>query len=152
MDATTTGDPQKGPTRSKQPGEGWKAKYQALREKYERVNADHEEYERQLDLGKQRVKKLQDEIQLLLDAIHLTLPGEPLLWSLYQNSPTSTTTIPRSSHTPVQPQVEQHPPVPQINGHTYSHSNGRYREWESGQQPNDVTPHGNEPALNGHLS
>ncbi|KAI6116742.1 hypothetical protein EDD16DRAFT_1591231 [Pisolithus croceorrhizus] len=99
-----------------------KEKYQALREKFDQVNALHEEYERELALATARIKKLQAENDLLLDAISITIPATPSLMHLTRPSPTSTTPVP-------QHQLGQ-PPHLHMNGHTYC-SNGRYRERES---------------------
>ncbi|KAI6023788.1 hypothetical protein BKA83DRAFT_4263906, partial [Pisolithus microcarpus] len=69
-------------------GSRYKEKYQALREKFDQVNARHEEYERELELANARIKKLQAENDLLLDAISITIPATPSLMHLTRPSPT----------------------------------------------------------------
>ncbi|EIW75132.1 hypothetical protein CONPUDRAFT_140126 [Coniophora puteana RWD-64-598 SS2] len=65
-------------TSSVRPGGGrYKEKFQQLRERYDQVNALHDEYERNLELAKTRMRKLQEENDLLLDAIALTIPEVP---------------------------------------------------------------------------
>ncbi|KAI5995639.1 hypothetical protein EDD15DRAFT_613041 [Pisolithus albus] len=125
-------------------GSRYKEKYQALREKFDQVNARHEEYERELELANARIKKLQAENDLLLDAISITIPATPSLMHLTRPSPTSTTPVPQ--HQPGQP------PYLHMNGHAY-YSNGRHRESEFDRlERRDLTPHGHEPAANGHPS
>ncbi|KAJ7597739.1 hypothetical protein C8J56DRAFT_327404 [Mycena floridula] len=64
----------------------YKDKFQALREKYDRVNTAHSQYERDLMNAEGRLKGLQDEIDLLLEAIteaniqqNIRLPEAPSL-------------------------------------------------------------------------
>ncbi|KAI6149656.1 hypothetical protein BKA82DRAFT_4131701 [Pisolithus tinctorius] len=133
-------------------GSRYKEKYQTLREKFDQVNALHEEYEKELELASARIKKLQAENDLLLDAISITIPATPSLMHLIRPSPTSTTPLPMPSHPQHQQPVGQ-PPHPHVNGHTSHYSNGRYRERESERlERRDLTPHGHEPAANGHPS
>ncbi|KAG9313227.1 hypothetical protein JVU11DRAFT_6687 [Chiua virens] len=50
----------------------YKEKFQSLREKFDQVNALHDEYQRDLDLANTRIQRLQAENDLLLDAISIT--------------------------------------------------------------------------------
>ncbi|KAI6023338.1 hypothetical protein EDC04DRAFT_2727238 [Pisolithus marmoratus] len=102
-------------------GSRYKEKYQSLRETFDQVNAQHEKYEQELELANARIKKLQAENDLLLDAISITIPATPSLMHLIHPSPTSTT--------PLQQPVGQ-PLHLHMNGNTY-YPNGRYKERES---------------------
>jgi len=117
---------------------------------------EHEDWNRKLELANARIKKLQAENEyvcsciapalpslrhtiivdnvltpcnsLLLDAISIAIPAPPSLLHLIHPSSTSITPVPTPPH------VQQHStgqaPPHHTNGHTYSHSNGRYRERE----------------------
>jgi len=139
-------------------GPRYKEKFQALREKYDQVNALHDEYQRDLDLANARIRKLQVENDLLLDAISIAVPATPSLMHLIRPSPTGTSSsMPITSYT--------HPPplsytqsVP-MNGHGYDHANGRYRdrdreyarsEMDPVDRTNDPSPHGS--SVNGRPS
>ncbi|KIM68195.1 hypothetical protein SCLCIDRAFT_1209610 [Scleroderma citrinum Foug A] len=129
----------------------YKEKYQALREKFDQVNTEHEDWNRKLELANARIKKLQAENDLLLDAISIAVPATPSLLHLIQPSSTSITPVPTPPH------VQQHStgqaPHHHMNGHAYSHSNGRYREREPERlERRDLTPHGHESITNGHPS
>ncbi|KAL4062513.1 hypothetical protein J3A83DRAFT_4309821 [Scleroderma citrinum] len=150
-------------------------RYQALREKFDQVNAEHEDWERKLELANTRIKKLQAENEyvcrlfllhraiaisifaqlthsLLLDAISITVPATPSLLHLIRPSPTSMTPGSTPLHAQHQQATGQVPPH-HMNGHTYSHSNGKYREKETDRlEPIDPMPHGHEPTTNGHPS
>jgi hypothetical protein len=52
----------------------YKEKFQALREKYDQVNTKHDEYQQDLDAANKRIKRLQAENDLLLDAMNLAVP------------------------------------------------------------------------------
>ncbi|KAG1747985.1 uncharacterized protein EDB91DRAFT_52843 [Suillus paluster] len=105
----------------------YKEKFQGLRERYDRVLGLHKEYERDLELANARMRKLQAENDLLLDAINLTVPATPSLMHLTRPSPTL------YSHLAPAPAP---PPPHHMNGHGVSHSNGRYRPVD----PYDITP------------
>ncbi|KAH7921187.1 hypothetical protein BV22DRAFT_985505, partial [Leucogyrophana mollusca] len=62
-------------------------RFQALRERYDQVTALHNEYERDLELANARMRKLQAENDLLLDAISITVPATPSLLHLVRPSP-----------------------------------------------------------------
>ncbi|KAL4072876.1 hypothetical protein V8B97DRAFT_1916807 [Scleroderma yunnanense] len=111
-------------------GSRYKEKYQALRENFDQVNAEHEDWERKLELANTRIKKLQAENDLLLDAISITVPATPSLLHLIRPSPTSMTPGSTPLHAQHQQATGQVPPH-HMNGHTYSHSNGKYREKET---------------------
>ncbi|KAK7031495.1 hypothetical protein R3P38DRAFT_817668 [Favolaschia claudopus] len=58
----------------------YKEKFQALREKYERVTAKKEEYNQDLELAAAKIKKLQAENDLLLDAMNLAASHQPAMF------------------------------------------------------------------------
>ncbi|OAX35190.1 hypothetical protein K503DRAFT_803014 [Rhizopogon vinicolor AM-OR11-026] len=101
----------------------YKEKFQTLRERYDQVVALHEEYEKDLELANARMRKLQAENDLLLDAINLAVPAMPSLIHLTRPSPT------QYSHS-------ASAPPHRMNGHSAPHANGRYRPVD----PHDTTP------------
>ncbi|OJA12812.1 hypothetical protein AZE42_09582 [Rhizopogon vesiculosus] len=101
----------------------YKEKFQTLRERYDQVVALHEEYEKDLELANARMRKLQAENDLLLDAINLAVPAMPSLIHLTRPSPTL------YSHSASAPPHH-------MNGHSAPHANGRYRPVD----PHDTTP------------
>ncbi|CCL99503.1 uncharacterized protein FIBRA_01521 [Fibroporia radiculosa] len=54
-------------------------RFQNLREKYEQVTATHELVEKQLAIANEKVKRLQEECNLLLDAVDIAVPAQPTL-------------------------------------------------------------------------
>ncbi|KAJ7089773.1 hypothetical protein B0H15DRAFT_839190 [Mycena belliarum] len=60
----------------------YKEKFQALREKYDRITAKQEEYHRDLEIATAKIKKLQAENDLLLDAMNLAATHQPSLFPL----------------------------------------------------------------------
>ncbi|KAG2137665.1 hypothetical protein BD769DRAFT_1435314 [Suillus cothurnatus] len=106
----------------------FKEKFQGMRERFDQVVGSHEELERDLELANARIRKLQAENDLLLDAINLTVPATPSLLHLTRPSPTL---YPHS----VAPPAAAAPPPHHINGHSVSHANGRYRPVD----PHDTT-------------
>lgn len=105
----------------------FKEKFQVLRERFDQVVGLHEELERDLELANARMRKLQAENDLLLDAINLTVPATPSLMHLTRPSPTL------HSH-PVAPPAAPLPPH-RMNGHSVPHANGRYHPVD----PHDIT-------------
>ncbi|TFL01613.1 hypothetical protein BDV98DRAFT_567244 [Pterulicium gracile] len=55
----------------------YKEKFNAMKEKYERVNGIHDAHQKELDTAKEKLRLLQEENNLLLDAIHHSLEYEP---------------------------------------------------------------------------
>ncbi|KAJ8587118.1 hypothetical protein M405DRAFT_822131 [Rhizopogon salebrosus TDB-379] len=98
----------------------YKEKFQNLRERYDQVVALHEEYEKDLDLANARMRKLQAENDLLLDAINLAVPATPSLMHLTRPSP-ALYAAPAPHH---------------MNGHSAPSANGRYPPVDS----HDITP------------
>ncbi|KAJ7777348.1 hypothetical protein B0H16DRAFT_955344 [Mycena metata] len=60
----------------------YKEKFQALREKYDRVILKQEEYHQDLELATAKIKKLQAENDLLLDAMNLAATHQPSMFGL----------------------------------------------------------------------
>ncbi|PCH36457.1 hypothetical protein WOLCODRAFT_127226 [Wolfiporia cocos MD-104 SS10] len=60
-------------------GKSYKEKFQALREKFEQVSATHEQYEKELAVANQKLKSLQAEINLLLDAVDIAAYEQEVL-------------------------------------------------------------------------
>ncbi|KAG2143816.1 uncharacterized protein EDB93DRAFT_1105144 [Suillus bovinus] len=108
----------------------FKEKFQVLRERFDQVVGEREVLERDLELANARMRKLQAENDLLLDAINLTVPATPSLMHLTRPSPTI---YPHPAAPPM-----ALPPSHHMNGHSVSvsHVNGRYRPVD----PRDITP------------
>ncbi|KAH9945747.1 hypothetical protein B0H21DRAFT_743852 [Amylocystis lapponica] len=88
----------------------YKEKFQTLREKYEQVTADHSKFERELAIADEKVKKLQEECNLLLDAVDIAVPAQPTLLYYLSRDP-----IPPQYHSytvPPQPAPGAPPPAP----------------------------------------
>jgi len=64
-------------------GKWYKEKFHQLREKYDQVTATNEHYQRDLERANARMKALQAEMDLLLDAMSIALPSEPALAQFY---------------------------------------------------------------------
>ncbi|KAJ7282038.1 hypothetical protein C8J57DRAFT_1711589 [Mycena rebaudengoi] len=60
----------------------YKEKFQALREKYDRVTAKQDEYHQDLEIANAKIKKLQAENDLLLDAMNIAATQQPSLFGL----------------------------------------------------------------------
>jgi len=60
----------------------YKEKFQALREKYDRIIAKQDEYHHDLDIATAKLKKLQAENDLLLDAMNLAAAHQPSMFGL----------------------------------------------------------------------
>ncbi|KAF7356976.1 hypothetical protein MVEN_01034000 [Mycena venus] len=60
----------------------YKEKFQALREKYDRVTAKQQEYHQDLEIATAKIKKLQAENDLLLDAMNLAASHQPSMFGL----------------------------------------------------------------------
>jgi len=113
-------------------GTRYKEKFQALREKYDQTIATHEQYKRELELANEKMKRLEEECNLLLDAVDIAAPAQPTLMHYLSQDP-----IPPQYHSytvpfapapaAAQPQPPQ-PPVPQPPTRTRarrsSHVNG----------------------------
>ncbi|KAJ6581077.1 hypothetical protein B0H19DRAFT_492253 [Mycena capillaripes] len=60
----------------------YKEKFQSLREKYDRVTAKQQEYHQDLEIATAKIKKLQAENDLLLDAMNLAAAHQPSMFGL----------------------------------------------------------------------
>jgi len=129
----------KAPAPPQRSGLRYKEKFQTLREKFDQVNTQHDEYQRDLELANARIRKLQVENDLLLDAISIAVPATPSLLHLIRPSPTGTSSsMPMASYT-------HHPPpsytqsIP-MNGYGYDHANGRYRDRDREYDRSEMDP------------
>ncbi|KAF9224128.1 hypothetical protein BS17DRAFT_780516 [Gyrodon lividus] len=146
----------KPPAPPQRSGLRYKEKFQVLKERFDQVSTLHQEYERDLELANTRIRKLQAENDLLLDAISITVPVTPSLMHLIRPSPTGTSSsMPMTSYTHAPPPQPQPVAGYHMNGHAHNHAhghpnvNGRYRDHEREHdqvEPNDPSPH--EPSVN----
>jgi len=60
-------------------GNRYKDKFHSLRERYDVVTAKQEEYRRELELASAKLKKIQAENDLLLDAMEIVAQSQPTL-------------------------------------------------------------------------
>ncbi|EJF61667.1 hypothetical protein DICSQDRAFT_37589, partial [Dichomitus squalens LYAD-421 SS1] len=91
-------------------GTRYKEKFQALREKYDQVTTAHTEYERALARADDKLKRLQEECNLLLDAVDIAVPAQPSLVHYLKSDPIAP---PYYSYTvPVPPAGAEGPPPP----------------------------------------
>ncbi|KAI0692922.1 hypothetical protein C8T65DRAFT_524540, partial [Cerioporus squamosus] len=91
-------------------GTRYKEKFQGLREKYDQVTATHAEYERALARADEKLKRLQEECNLLLDAVDIAVPAQPTLLHYLARDP-----IPPQYYSytvPVPPPGTEGPPPP----------------------------------------
>ncbi|KAI0748954.1 hypothetical protein C8Q74DRAFT_381994 [Fomes fomentarius] len=109
-------------------GTRYKEKFQALREKYDQVTATHVEYEHALARADEKLKRLQEECNLLLDAVDIAVPAQPTLLHYLARDPippnTTRTLSPslpqaqkaavplRPSTSPAQPRASCRPHLP----------------------------------------
>ncbi|KAL6301731.1 hypothetical protein BKA93DRAFT_796378 [Sparassis latifolia] len=68
-------------------GARYKEKFQALREKFDQVTATHDQYQRELAIADEKVKRLQEECNLLLDAVDIAVPAQPSLLHYLSRDP-----------------------------------------------------------------
>ncbi|TBU22790.1 hypothetical protein BD311DRAFT_792039 [Dichomitus squalens] len=98
------------PSTSHRTGTRYKEKFQALREKYDQVTTAHTEYERALARADDKLKRLQEECNLLLDAVDIAVPAQPSLVHYLKSDPIAP---PYYSYTvPVPPAGAEGPPPP----------------------------------------
>ncbi|EMD39372.1 hypothetical protein CERSUDRAFT_93408 [Gelatoporia subvermispora B] len=115
-------------------GTRYKEKFQALREKYDQTVATHEQYKRELELANDKLKRLQEECNLLLDAVDIAVPAQPSLLHYLSQDP-----IPPQYHSytvpfapapaapqpaPPQPAPPQAPPRTRSRRSSQQHVNG----------------------------
>ncbi|KAI5123207.1 hypothetical protein M0805_003973 [Coniferiporia weirii] len=65
-------------------GSTYKTKFHSLRERYDVVTSKQEDLRRELELANQRLKAVQAENDLLLDAMQIVTPTQPGLLSILQ--------------------------------------------------------------------
>ncbi|KAI0777481.1 hypothetical protein BD413DRAFT_452712, partial [Trametes elegans] len=97
-------------------GTRYKEKFQSLREKYDSVTATHEEYERQLQRADEKLRRLQEECNLLLDAVDIAVPAQPSLLHYLTRDPIPpqyySHTVPVPTGLPPEATIPQHLPPP----------------------------------------
>ncbi|KAF9814324.1 hypothetical protein IEO21_05167 [Rhodonia placenta] len=84
----------------------YKEKFQALRETYERVTNTKDRYERDLATANGKIKRLQAECNLLLDAVDIAAPAQATLMHYLSQDP-----IPPQYHSYQVPFSAEPPPV-----------------------------------------
>ncbi|EPQ56183.1 hypothetical protein GLOTRDRAFT_92716 [Gloeophyllum trabeum ATCC 11539] len=99
-------------------------RFHQLREKYDQVTATNEHYQQDLERANAKMKALQAEMDLLLDAMSIALPSEPVLERFY-NEPIYGPPAP-SPETPSDfaPPLQYFAPAPAPDA---PYANGAYR-------------------------
>ncbi|KAM5544017.1 hypothetical protein V8D89_002634 [Ganoderma adspersum] len=98
------------PSASHRGGTRYKEKFQALREKYDQVTAAHTDYERALARADDKLRRLQEECNLLLDAVDIAVPAQPSLVHYLKSDPIAPAYY--SYTVPVPPAGAEGPPPP----------------------------------------
>ncbi|KAI0091430.1 hypothetical protein BDY19DRAFT_930455 [Irpex rosettiformis] len=104
----------------------YKDKFLAMKERYEHVTSTHSKYERELAIANEKMRNLQNECNLLLDAVDIAVPGQPSLMHYLQHDPvpvhyaTANAVVPEAPMMPLQvPSSQQSaPPAPPPPHHT----------------------------------
>ncbi|KAF8238204.1 hypothetical protein L208DRAFT_364288 [Tricholoma matsutake] len=107
----------------------YKEKFQALRERYDRVTAAHEGYQRDLNVAAAKLKGLQDENDFLLDAINLAEPDITTILSPPQHEGVNSHVTPPESRTDIGSNVgiaSRTPHLPSQSPHMNGNSNARH--------------------------
>ncbi|TFY67271.1 hypothetical protein EVJ58_g1718 [Rhodofomes roseus] len=127
----------------------YKEKYFAMQEKHTQVSETREAYRKELALAEDKVKKLQDECNLLLDAVDIAAPAQPSLLHYLARDP-----IPPQYHSysvPFPAAAESAPaPVPQASpgvpapapSHPHGQSHGHHKH-RSRSSRKSATQNGN---------
>ncbi|KAI0685839.1 hypothetical protein BC835DRAFT_1381976 [Cytidiella melzeri] len=58
-----------------------------MKERYEQVTTTHEQYKQELAVANEKIRNLQNECNLLLDAVDIAVPGQPTLMHYLQHDP-----------------------------------------------------------------
>ncbi|KAI0354146.1 hypothetical protein OH77DRAFT_543910 [Trametes cingulata] len=117
-------------------GTRYKDKFLALREKYETVTATHDEYERKLARADEKLKRLQEECNLLLDAVDIAVPAQPTLLHYLTQDPIApqyySRAVPVPTGLPPEATIPQHLPAsavpqppPAAAAHPHPHQHAR---------------------------
>ncbi|KAL4243781.1 hypothetical protein ABKN59_011823 [Abortiporus biennis] len=119
------------PTPTRLPLKTYKDKFNALKEKYEQVNSTKLQYERELAVAQDKIKKLENECNLLLDAVDIAAPSQPNIihYLAHDPVPDEYTLAGGTTGPPVQPLPEPAAPYTEnaTNGsqnHSRSTTNG----------------------------
>ncbi|GJE93838.1 hypothetical protein PsYK624_100020 [Phanerochaete sordida] len=107
----------------------YKEKFLTMKERYEVVTAAHEKYERELASANEKIKRLQDECNLLLDAVDIAVPGQPSLLQYLAQDPVPPHYMTLSGPQYELPAVQPLPPPadvlpPQPPSRTHSQNSG----------------------------
>ncbi|KZT07171.1 uncharacterized protein LAESUDRAFT_117383 [Laetiporus sulphureus 93-53] len=93
-------------------GTPYKEKYHAMQERFNQVSATRETARRELAIAEEKLKRLQEECNLLLDAVDIAVPAQPTLLHYLSQDP-----IPPQYHSyqvpfPAAPGAPAAPPDP----------------------------------------
>ncbi|KIP01920.1 hypothetical protein PHLGIDRAFT_38118 [Phlebiopsis gigantea 11061_1 CR5-6] len=119
----------------------YKEKFLTMKERYEVVTAAHEKYERELTLANEKIRKLQNECNLLLDAVDIAVPGQPTLLHYLYSDPVAShymmMNAPVYDNNPPPPPPPQAEPIPPPT--------------PSNRTPTQTTPAPHTNGTNGHI-
>ncbi|KAH8093235.1 hypothetical protein BXZ70DRAFT_388370 [Cristinia sonorae] len=108
----------------------YRDKFNQLKEKFDQVNATRDRYNKELAVAQDKIKKLENECNLLLDAVDIAAPSQPsILHFLTQDPiPAHYHLISRGSLPPpmVPPEPEPQPPSPQVQPTRSNGTNGHH--------------------------
>ncbi|KZT68669.1 hypothetical protein DAEQUDRAFT_727543 [Daedalea quercina L-15889] len=130
----------------------YKEKYFAMQEKHTQVSETREAYRKELALAEDKLRKLQDECNLLLDAVDIAAPAQPSLLHYLARDPIPpqyhSYQVPFPStaeptHAPVPAQQSSPGPTPPTPAHPHSqpHSHGHRHRSRSNRK--SATQNGN---------
>ncbi|TCD69061.1 hypothetical protein EIP91_008959 [Steccherinum ochraceum] len=108
----------------KQP-RSYKDKFNLLKEKYDQVTAARDRYNKELAVAQDKIKKLENECNLLLDAVDIAAPSQPTILHYLTQDP-----IPEHYHItsrgPLPPPMQPPEPEPQSQPSRSNGTNGHY--------------------------
>ncbi|KDQ61816.1 hypothetical protein JAAARDRAFT_190531 [Jaapia argillacea MUCL 33604] len=121
-------DKDKGDDKAKTRGNKYKEKFHTLREKYDQVTSMNEQLQRDLDIYNAKMKHLQAEQDLLMDAMFIVLQSDPRLHQIYHDPdlplpPNPPSVIPRMELAERERRISNgysHSPHMRVNGAGYS--------------------------------
>ncbi|KAJ7708764.1 hypothetical protein B0H17DRAFT_364844 [Mycena rosella] len=135
----------------------YKEKFQALREKYDRITAKQSEYHRDLEIATAKIKKLQAENDLLLDAMNLAAAHQPSMFGLLPpalppdapggDAPMDLDAFVGASTSAAPLLADRAPPPRHINGNGASNGNGNGTRSGSSSSLGPLQTNGHPPPL-----